>query len=189
MEKTNQVDKFGNIVVDNGEKIIKKSMFCEILTSSGIDAKIESIRLKDGISQKIIVAEENGKNYAFLISCVTYLGKPHPIYKKRIQLRQWWKFGYDLLTELGYEVVILGTYKYGDNVVLIEFLIEKYENKKTNNSSVHLSSEDLQNAVLKNGITRFDRNKNQMNIFPQSRLKEYFNTNDRKNLFVNEEQK
>lgn len=78
MKKTEQVLRNGNIVVD----------YDQILTTKEIKKLLYEL-----FNPEI---KEDGKQYVLydkiaLLACnVTYLGNPHPIYKKRVQLKSYY---------------------------------------------------------------------------------------------------
>ena len=95
----------------------------------------------------------NRLTHAFLTSAVTFLGGNgnHPIFKKRIQLKQWFKPVCNMLRRIGYTPHFLGVYHYNGNIVYVDFGIETYLRRKMHNSSAFVYVNDLFRA-MKDGV-------------------------------------
>lgn len=97
---------------------------------------------------------DGGKIYHLLVRTCTYLGNPHPIFKKRVQLPLWFN-EYTKTIRKKYpkiDVRYIGVYHYGDeyhgdNVIFIDFQKETYLAKKGHNSSAHVYINDLFQAM------------------------------------------
>lgn len=92
--------------------------------------------------KKLIVGFYNGKKYAISCKNVTYLGIPHPIFKKRIQISGLQEF-YDDAVSIDAEPLLMGIYVHGEVVVFVNFGIDTYLTKKAHNSSAHVYADDL----------------------------------------------
>lgn len=104
-----------------------------------IFSKIGALKkMKRGEPVEVLIG---GKIYSFLIKQITYLGNPHSLHKKRIQIPKTWK---KFLSNE--ETFIVGVYKYLDSVLLCFFDKHTYKFKKGNNSSAHVHTIDLLNA-------------------------------------------
>jgi len=125
----------GKIIIDSDEKITKnqffsilKSTFEVLSTKNPYEVKIDNSIIKLHAKQ------------------VTYLGNPHRSFKKRIQLSEGW--GESLKNENSF---LIGLYKYKSTLMYVFFDKANFLNRKTNNSSAHVSTFDLLNA-FENGI-------------------------------------
>ncbi|WP_322901178.1 hypothetical protein RRG40_04250 [Mycoplasmopsis felis] len=85
--KSEQNDKNGKIIIDFDQPITKKINFLEILNHS-LNSGVKEFKYKNKIL--FLYINNNIKHY-FICAWVTYLGNPHPIFKKRIQLKSWYK--------------------------------------------------------------------------------------------------
>ncbi len=96
---------------------------------------------------------------------ITYLGNPHPHYKKRAQMPSWFPDIYDKYTKEGYNVFFMGVYTYGDNVIMFNFKLDTYSGNKFNNSSAHIMINDIYQATKKGYYKKIDKNKNIIECF------------------------
>lgn len=94
---------------------------------------------KDG---NLIVGEFQNIKYSVLIKNITYLGHPHPLYKKRIQISGLPEF-YDESIKKKYFPLMLGIYTHDDITLFCDFDINTYLTKKSHNSSAHVYTDDL----------------------------------------------
>lgn len=101
---------------------------------------------------------DSGKVCHLLVRACTYLGNPHPIFKKRMQLPLWFNEYVRSARNQSPEVDVryLGVYHYGDeqhgdNVVFVDFAIDTFLAKTGHNSSAHVYTNDLYQA-MKYGI-------------------------------------
>jgi len=162
MKKVEQVDNKGNIVLDYDEKMSFLKIFSllkEILL--GFSVKKED-------KQFLI----NGR-LSFLACNVTYLGNPHAIYKKRIQLKSYFPKYYELNNEKNIKTIFLGIYTYQQVNLFVIFNTSSYINNEFHNSSAHVYSTDLQEGYKKGFFRRIDRNKNEIIVLSRSRFIEY----------------
>lgn len=94
--------------------------------------------------RKVAVVQAGDKPIILLTKAVTYLGNPHPAYKKRVQLPTWFKeFCLDPYIMFKYDVRFVGVYHYDGNVVFVEWNKDTYLQKKSHNSSAHIYTNDL----------------------------------------------
>ncbi len=98
-----------------------------------------------------LYGNHRGKNYCIFYKNISYLGIPHPIYKKRIQLPLSFKSLYEDNKSNNIETLVLGVYKYKDNILLCDFDPKTYVNRKSHNSSAHVYTIDLMNGE-RNGL-------------------------------------
>lgn len=94
-----------------------------------------------------------GKKYIFLHRAVSYLGNPHPIFKKRVQLPYWFKEFCEEIekNKLSFEVKFIGIYHYKNVIVFVDFIKDTYLTKTVHNSSAHVYINDIYQA-LTNGV-------------------------------------
>lgn len=80
----------------------------------------EHCKVQDIAGKRVFIYTSSGKKHILLHRAVSYLGNPHPIFKKRVQLPHWYKeFCEEIKKDkLPYEVHFIGVYHYSGVVVL-----------------------------------------------------------------------
>lgn len=123
---------------------------------------------------------DNGQVFHLLVRTCTYLGNPHPIYKKRVQLPLWFnKYANNInKSESAIDVRYIGVYHYtdkyrGKNIVFIDFKKDTYLTKKGHNSSAHVYTNDIFQAMTYGVFTKEDRNGNVVSTIRRDKFKEY----------------
>lgn len=114
---------------------------------------------------KLICGEYKNKSYTIRVKNITYLGNPHPSFKKRIQIANDLKEFYNLSIKLKKHPILLGVYSYCGNIVFCEFAINNFINKGANNSSAHVYASDIQNAVIDDYFQKVDGFGNRITAF------------------------
>ena len=125
----------------------------------------------------------------FLTGAITWLNKPHPLFKKRLQLKNWYKDVYDEFNSReNSDVRIVGVYRYDGMHIFVEFHIDDYMENKLNNSSAHVYTNDLYQALVKDYFTKEDQNGNLITTISSKNFKKYidgeFNENNEFKMFV-----
>lgn len=138
MKKVEQVNINGEIVQDYDNKLSREELFKTIKTF------FPNI-YKDNDDN--ICGEFEGNKYAIRVKNVTYLGNPHPKYKKRIQISNDLQSFYNKAIDRGQVPILLGVYTYKENLVFVDFNIIDFIDKKAHNSSAHIYTEDLAAAT------------------------------------------
>ncbi|MDY6394420.1 MAG: hypothetical protein SPL07_06315, partial [Bacteroidales bacterium] len=110
-------------------------------------------KMQEIAGKRVFTYSANGKTYILLHRAVSYLGNPHPIFKKRVQLPHWYKEYCEDITKrcLNYDVRFIGVYNYKGVIIFVDFLKDTYLRKIVNNSSAHVYINDLFQA-LTNGV-------------------------------------
>lgn len=152
------------------------------LSVSEMIKSIQNILGKDNcfiekvLNKKILCYKHNGIVEVLLLAAITYMGGngQHPVYKKRMQLKKWYK---DIVSyydnQCNYHVRFIGVYHYQNNIVFTEFKKESYINKKMNSSAAHIYTNDLYQAMKEGVFKRIDRNKNELVSIKYIKLKDY----------------
>lgn len=125
------------------------------------------------------------KVYHLLVRTCTYLGNPHPIFKKRVQLPLWFN-EYTLATnkkDPNIDIRYIGVYHYGDeyhgdNVIFIDFKKDTYLAKKGHNSSAHIYTNDLFQAMTYGIFTKKDYFGNTITTIRKDKLSNYLTNKD-----------
>lgn len=146
-----QVAKNGELKTDCEEKFNTRGLLKEIFIRNKIEVVGE---LREGIKVKI-----SNKKYLFLVKQVTYLGNPHAEYKKRIQIPIKWIEIYNENKD-EFDVKFIGIYKYGDNIILVDFDKTQYIERRVNNSSAHVSINDIYKSTTEGIFQKKDKNNN-----------------------------
>ena len=147
-EFSQQIDSALNICVDSDQPLkgkVLKETFLKLVGNCS-----NCIVGSDSVDPRIIAVDlPNGIKHRFCLAAVTFLGGNgnHPLYKKRIQLKDWYKDAYFRLTAQGYKVHFTGIYHYKKNIVLVDFLPETYVTRKMHNSSAFVYINDLFRAM------------------------------------------
>ena len=140
MKIVEQVDLNGNVIEGYDNSLSKKQIFEKLARY------FSNVSFDNGL----IVGEYENVRYSILIKNITYLGNPHPTYKKRIQIAGLQEFVNES-NKRDYLPLLLGVYSFEDNLIFCDFKIDTYINKKSHNSSAHVYTDDLVCAT-KEGI-------------------------------------
>lgn len=153
MKKVEQVQKNGNIITD----------YDQTLTPKQIDSLMKELFEP--------VLEKDGKQYLLykkigLLACnVTYLGPPHPIYKKRIQLKPYYLDYLAKNSANGIKTFYVGIYTYNKTRLFVVFEPSTYAGKKSHNSSAHVYTINLQYAQRAGEFSKIDKFGNKIHVF------------------------
>lgn len=127
---------------------------------------------------------DNGNVYHLLVRSCTYLGNPHPIYKKRVQLPLWFNeyTNATIKKDPKIDVRYIGIYHYGDafhgeNIVFIDFKKDTYLTKKGHNSSAHVYTNDIFQAMTYGVFSKEDCFGNKISTIRQDKFHDYLTNN------------
>lgn len=174
LKKSEQISPNMSIVIDYDQPITKRADILKIYSEAlGEKCMFE----KFGGSDVFYYTHDNKKEY-FLTSAVTWLSGPHPAFKKRLQLKKWYKDFYEMhKDESNSEIHIIGIYHYDGMVLFVELEPLDYLEKKMNSSAAHVYSNDLYQALKQKKFTRIDKNKNHITVIASRNFKEYLEGN------------
>ena len=156
------------------------------LSISEMIKNIENILGKDNCfiekinNKKLLCYKHIDKIEVLLLAAITYMGGngQHPIYKKRMQLKKWYK---DIIEHYNnkpnYYVRFIGVYHYQSNIIFTEFIKDSYIKKKMNSSAAHVYTNDLYQAMKDGSFKRKDRNKNELVTIKYIKFKDYLDGN------------
>ena len=161
--KVEQINENIEIVMDYGE-ILSKSETADIILENFPDTKY-----KNGC----IYGEKDGKQYCIYFKNISYLGTPHPLFKKRIQIGDNFKEIHKENLNNGIQTLLLGVYKYKNTLLFVDFDITKYATNKSHNSSAHVYTIDLKNGLLFGIFQKEDVRKNLITVFTPSNIDKY----------------
>lgn len=177
-EKSEQIDSRLNVLIDSDQPLsprnLEETILFTLLDGKAISSKV-SIEGKLFPFIAYTSSADDKHKHALLPAAVTFLGGHgnHPIFKKRIQLKEWFKPVHNELTRQGYKVHFLGVYHYNDNIVFVDFATETYMKRKMHNSSAFVYVNDLFRA-MKDGIAvRVDLHGNTITTIRRNCFKSY----------------
>lgn len=149
VKKSEQITINKELVVEYDQPIkTKKVILKELRKALGDQCKIYNYK-----PRKIVYEYEHDdmKDF-FLVGSITYLSSPHPIYKKRFQLKSWYKDFYnEHKDDAATRIRLIGIYHYEDLIVFVDFNMDDYIENKINSSAAHVYSNDIYQAV-ENGL-------------------------------------
>lgn len=164
MVKSEQVTRSGNIVVDYDQKLKVKEI------DALMDNLFKPVLRKD--KMQYVLYEKVG-----ILACnVTYLGTPHPLYKKRIQLKSHYPEYLVRNAANGIKTLYVGIYTYKNTRLFVIFETETYAGKKSHNSSAHVYSINLQYAQKAGKFDKVDAFGNVIRIFNTYEFVRYIKT-------------
>ncbi|MBR4927402.1 MAG: hypothetical protein IKY98_03640 [Alphaproteobacteria bacterium] len=118
--------------------------------------------------------DHDGKREYFLVAAITWLSGPHLLFKKRLQLKKWYKEFYDLYcNEVNSKIHLTGIYHYDGLVVFIEFATEDYMGNKMNSSAAHVYSNDIYQALTNKKFEKIDKNNNHITTIASRNYKAF----------------
>ncbi len=112
-----------------------------------------------------ICGEYEKRRFCIRVKNVTYLGNPHPRYKKRIQIPDDLQEFYRRALQKDMTPILLGIYTYEGNTLFCDFNIEDFIFKTANNSSAHVYVSDLRSATLDDFFQKVDWFNNRITVF------------------------
>lgn len=131
-------------------------------------------------NKKLFCYTHGNKKEVLLLAAITYMGGngQHPIYKKRIQLKTWYKDAVDYYkNDKNANVRFIGLYHYQNNIILTEVMKDSYLSKKMNSSAAHIYTNDLFQAMKEGIFKRVDKNKNEIIAIKYIKFKDYLDGN------------
>ena len=153
--------------------------------------KVPALKISNDPFDKRIVAIDlpDGSKHRFCMAAVTFLGGNghHPIFKKRIQLKEWYKTAYMYLTSQGCTVHFMGIYHYDGNIVFVDFLPDTYITRKMHNSSAFVYVNDLFRAMQDGIASRIDFHGNKIITIRANELIGYLRNNTSSSLICDDE--
>ena len=161
--KVEQIDERHQVIEDYGE-ILSRSEMVALLLKNFKNSKYQN---------NCIYGEINNKKYCIYFKNISYLGTPHPYFKKRIQIGDNFKSIYNENQDKGIQTLLLGIYKYKSTVLFVDFDITRYVTKKSHNSSAHVYTIDLKNGLLFGIFQKEDFNKNVITVFNEKNVNKY----------------
>ena len=123
-----------------------------------------------------ILLKTRNEELLILFKNVTYLGHPHPFFKKRIQIPGTW---------IGHmsspKTIIIGVYtqtehKQEGSELIVVYANKDFINKKANNSSAHIYTADLEKADSEGYFSKVDKKNNFVQVFTKNEFGKFVNS-------------
>lgn len=124
------------------------------------------VRINDGVRELLF----NGNRINILVKNVTYLGSPHPDYKKRIQIPGKWK---QYLNKVN--TILCGIYSGPTEPFVVVFANLNFVQNKLNQSSAHVFTNDIVRANQNGVSSKVDSRGNYILVLSLSEFKKYLN--------------
>lgn len=170
----NQLNGKGLIVLGK-DQISTVSENCNLIIDILRDYKVK-IKNYDGHKKYVEYINKYNEVEYILFRNISYLGKPHPINKKRIQIPKWFQdFYFDMRPKVS-NVRLIGIYRFDDNFVFVEFKIQDYIQNNINNSSAHVDVTDLFQVLSKPIFEKNDNQGNKLYVISRSEIKNHLTT-------------
>lgn len=179
-----QIDYLGNITIAQDQPLRGNALINAVIDRLGRD----DCHTKIILGKKVLVYSTKGRKIVLLTKAITYLGNPHPIFKKRIQLPDWYQDFCKGVQEqnLPYDIRFLGVYHYQDTVLFVDFEKDTYLGRGLHNSSAHVYVNDLFQALTYGVFRKQDKNDNYLTCIRADKILSYLNgesTEQDNNLF------
>ena len=176
-QKSEQITSSGSLVYDYDQTMRRIADF-EFAFNDAL-GNVETIQYGN---HRIYKYSNNNNDIYFLTGAITWLNKPHPLFKKRLQLKNWYKDFYDDYSDKeNTEVRIVGVYRYDGMHIFVEFNTENFMGNKLNNSSAHVYTNDLYQALNNNYFRKIDQMGNEVTTIHSKNFKNYIDGNMDKN--------
>lgn len=142
--KSEQINSHMQMVMDFDEPLTKDKDILQVYKKA-LGEQVQIVKFQG--TKRVILYTENNINHYIITASVTYLGNPHPLFKKRLQLQPWYKEFYNKYSKkLNTTVNIIGVYHYDDMEIYCDFNAEDYINRKMHSSSAHVYTNDWYQA-------------------------------------------
>lgn len=165
-----QVNLASDLVMDYDEQLTAQDRLRLIKEAfSEVSSQLEFVKIDQMVVPTLHI---KARPVMFLSKQISYLGHPHLHYKKRIQIPYKWIEIYQRYHKT-YEVVFLGIYKYKENVVFVQFDPEQYVKRQVNNSSAHVYTNDLYQAMTRKIYQKIDAKGNQITCIHSKNMVAY----------------
>ncbi len=178
-EKSRQIDSMLNMPLDYDQPLSPARINAAIRSALPIGQCRQRTLTIGNTKYGFVEFSFSTEKHAFLSAAVTFLGGngKHPIFKKRIQLKSWFKPAYRELSSNGYLVHFFGVYHYEGNFVFVDFGTETYMKRKMHNSSAFVYVNDLFRAMKDGVATRIDLHGNRITTIRKNALLGYLSGN------------
>lgn len=169
-EKSEQISSDMSIVMDYDQPFTKREEFLSAFSN----AFSSECRYMKFANHTVFYYDHDGKREYFLAGSITWLNGPHPLFKKRLQLKTWYKDFYEShFQDENTTIHLTGVYHYDGLVVFVEFKPEDYIKNKMNSSAAHVYSNDIYQALVNKKFSKVDGNHNHIDVISSVHYKSY----------------
>ena len=173
-QKSEQLTAAYNIVVDDDMPLTPSRLRDTIIGCLGANCTLETL-----YGKKVLVYQCEAGKKVLLCKNITYLGNPHPIFKKRIQIPSEWIELTRNLEHDGYDVRFIGVYHYDGFVVFADFLKDTYMQRNCHNSAAHIYINDIYQGETQGVFEKEDQNGNIIRAISHSKFANYLQGNEK----------
>lgn len=179
VSKSEQISPNTSLIIDYDQPLRSATAICNAFSQAlGETCYIEKYR----DTKTVYKYKHNDITHYFLAGAITYLSKPHPIFKKRFQLKLWFKDFYkEYKNKPNTQIHLIGLYHYDGLIVFVEFEVKDYIERKLNSSAAHVYSNDIYQAVTNGCFSKVDRNNNHVTSISSRYFKQYLNGETKNN--------
>lgn len=183
VNKSEQLMANKSLVLDYDEPFLKSEDFLNAFNIA-LDGRCKLLKYQG--TKNIYVYNHNGKKCFFLCGSVTYLSKPHPVFKKRFQLKKWFKDFYDEYSGNPLNSIhLIGIYHYQGLILFVDFKTSDYMNRKLNSSAAHIFTNDLYQGLSNGCFRKCDKNNNHITVLTIRTLKDFLSNKKMENPIFN----
>lgn len=177
-QKSEQITQSLELVYDYDQ-----TMRGTIAFETAFTEALGNIEVEKFDNHRIYKYTHNNHDTYFLTGAITWLNKPHPLFKKRLQLKDWYRDFYDeYIHKENTDVRIVGVYRYDAMHIFVEFKAEDYMENKLNSSSAHVYINDLYQALKNDYFRKQDQNGNTITTISSKNFKKYIDGNIKENV-------
>lgn len=180
-QKSEQITQSLELVYDYDQ-----TMRGTIAFETAFTEALGNIEVEKFDNHRIYKYTHNNHDTYFLTGAITWLNKPHPLFKKRLQLKDWYRDFYDeYIHKENTDVRIVGVYRYDGMHIFVEFKAEDYMENKLNSSSAHVYTNDLYQALKNDYFRKQDQNGNTITTIASKNFKKYIDGDIKENSIFN----
>ncbi len=162
VRKSEQISANLSMIIDYDEPLTKQNDFINAFNLA-LENKCEVLKYQK--THNVYFYKDKGRIHYFLTGAITYLSFPHPLFKKRLQLKKWFKDFYDDYSKRPIaDIHIIGIYHYQGLYLFADFNLEDYIGRKLNSSAAHVYSNDLYQALTNGTFSKTDKNENHITV-------------------------
>ncbi|MGN0155786.1 MAG: hypothetical protein ACI39N_00925 [Lachnospiraceae bacterium] len=170
LRKSEQISPDMSIVLDYDQPLTKREQYLKVFS----DALGETCNYEKFGNHTIYYYEHDGIRDYFLTGAITWLSGPHLLFKKRLQLKTWFKEFYDIhKDDKNTRLHLVGIYHYDGLIVFVEFRPIDYIDNKMNSSAAHVYSNDIYQALIYKKFEKEDKNHNHITTIASRNFKSY----------------
>lgn len=169
VSKSEQILPNLSMAIDYDEPLRTQDEYLDAFNSA-LDDKCFLMKYQG--TKNVYVYKHGKQTEYFLSGAVTYLSKPHPIFKKRFQLKPWFKQFYEEYSNKpGASIHLVGVYQYKGLILFVDFQTIDYMHRKLNSSAAHVYSNDLYQGIVNGHFEKTDRNGNHISVLTRKTFK------------------